>query len=227
MTLKQLTISALLSWFVLPTFAQDTQENPLKNELDSVSYGIGLNVAQNMKNTGFTEINAQLIAQAIDDVLKGNPALLEQGAIDEMIRGYMENMHRRKYEAIIQKGASFLAENKKRPSVVELPSGLQYEIIQKGTGKNPASTDQVTVHYEGTFLDGSVFDSSVARGQPATFPVNGVIPGWVEALQLMREGAKWRLYIPYNLAYGEAGTPAGIGPYETLIFEVELLSVDK
>jgi len=227
MTLKQLTISALLSWFILPTFAQETQENPLKNELDSVSYGIGLNVAQNMKNTGFTEIDAQLLAQAIDDVLKGNPTLLEQDAVDGMIRNYMENIHRQKYEAIIQKGVSFLAENKKRPSVVELPSGLQYEIIQKGTGKNPASTDQVTVHYEGTFLDGSVFDSSVARGQPATFPVNGVIQGWVEALQLMREGAKWRLYIPYNLAYGEAGTPAGIGPYETLIFEVELLSVDK
>ncbi len=218
---------SLICWALGISFGTFAQENPLQTELDSVSYGIGLNVAQNMKRSGFTELNTELLKKAIDDVLQDHTFLLEQNTVDDLIRDYMQNMHRKKYEPIIQKSEKFLTENKKRPSVVELPSGLQYEIIQKGEGENPSLTSRVTVHYEGTFMDGSVFDSSIARGQPATFPVNGVISGWTEALQLMRVGAKWRLYIPYDLAYGEQGTQGGIGPFETLIFEVELLSVEK
>lgn len=203
------------------------QENTLKTVLDSVSYGIGLNVAQNMKKSGFTNLNTALLKKAVDDVLQNKTLLLDQSVVDQTIRNYMQSMYRKKYQPIREKGEKFLAENKKRASVVELPSGLQYEIIQKGTGKTPSHTSKVTVHYEGAFIDGSVFDSSIARGQPATFPVNGVISGWTEALQLMRTGAKWRLYIPYQLAYGEQGTQGGIGPFETLVFEVELLSVEK
>ena len=125
----------------------------------------------------------------------------------------------------INKGKAWLAENKKRTGVVELPSGLQYEVIKEGSGESPKATSTVTTHYAGTLIDGTEFDSSIKRGEPATFAVNGVIKGWTEALQLMKPGAKWKLYIPSDLAYGDAGSPPAIGPGETLIFEVELISV--
>lgn len=124
-------------------------------------------------------------------------------------------------------GMAFLAENKKKAGVVELPSGMQYEILKDGTGESPKATDKVTTHYTGTLMDGTVFDSSIERGQPAQFPVNGVIRGWTEALQLMKPGSKWKLYIPSDLAYGDGGSPPKIGPGALLIFEVELISVDK
>ena len=143
-----------------------------------------------------------------------------------MIQDYFTKQQAAASEGIIKAGADFLAENGKRKGVTTTKSGLQYEILKKGNGPIPAATDNVETHYHGTLLDGTVFDSSVERGQPISFGVNGVIAGWTEALQLMNVGSKWKLYIPYNLAYGERGAGQSIGPYSTLIFEVELLKIN-
>jgi FKBP-type peptidyl-prolyl cis-trans isomerase FklB len=143
------------------------------------------------------------------------------------IQNYFQGVQEKKMAANVEAGKKFLEENSKKPGVVTLPSGLQYQIIKEGTGPKPGPEDKVTTHYHGTLLNGKVFDSSVERGQPVSFAVNGVIPGWTEALQLMSVGSKWKLFIPSNLAYGERGAGGDIGPNETLIFEVELISIDK
>ena len=145
----------------------------------------------------------------------------------QLVNNHLAELKEKKAQAVKGDGEKFLEENKKREGVVTLTSGLQYQILKAGTGEKPLATDKVTTHYHGTFLDGKVFDSSVDRGQPAQFPVNRVIPGWTEALQLMPVGSKWKLWIPYNLAYGEKGYPPKIPPYSALIFEVELISIDK
>ena len=194
--------------------------------MDSVSYSLGVLVAQNLKQQGVEDINPEALARGVKDVLSNNDLEISVSACNQIVQEHMMKRQAEKYEDVVEGGRKFLEENAKREGVVELPSGLQYEIIQEGGGAVPKPGDKVTVHYTGKLLDGTVFDSSVERGEPATFGVTQVIQGWVEALQLMREGSKWRLYIPYDLAYGERGAGQQIGPYETLIFEVELLKVN-
>jgi len=197
------------------------------NKMDSVSYSLGVLVAQNMKKQGISDINSASLAKGIEDVLNDKELDIDPAKANQVVQDYMQEKQAEQFAPVIEKGKAFLKENAKREEVTELPSGLQYEVLQEGTGPSPDSTDRVTVHYTGKLLDGTVFDSSVERGEPATFGVTQVISGWVEALQLMKEGAKWRLYVPYNLAYGERGAGPQIGPYETLVFDVELLKVNK
>ncbi len=198
----------------------------LKNEVDSVSYSLGVNIGENIKSQ-FPNIDLKNFESGIQDVLsdKKEPKIEGKDA-QKVIQEYFTKQQEKASEGKIEEGKLFLAENGKRKEVVTLESGLQYEIINSADGPKPTLSDQVTTHYHGTLLDGTVFDSSVDRGQPATFPVSGVIKGWTEALQLMSVGSKWRLYVPYNLAYGEKGVSAQIGPYTTLIFDVELLKIN-
>jgi FKBP-type peptidyl-prolyl cis-trans isomerase FklB len=163
----------------------------------------------------------------INDVLsdKSEPKISNAEA-QKILQEYFSKQQELKSKKAIEEGENFLAENGKKKGVTTLESGLQYEVITKGEGAKPTLNDQVTTHYHGTLIDGTVFDSSVERGQPATFPVSGVIKGWTEALQLMSVGSKWKLFVPYNLAYGERGAGANIGPFTTLIFEVELISIN-
>lgn len=220
--MKRLTFGILaILIFMTGAAAQNTN-----TKMDSVSYSLGVLMAQNLKQQGFDAIDAASLTKGFEDVLKGNPLKVDPEQANEIVSDYMQSKQAKKFEATIAAGKKFLEENAKRTGVVELPSGLQYEVIKEGTGAKPTANDQVTVHYEGKLIDGTVFDSSVKRGQPATFGVTQVIQGWVEALQLMPEGAKWKLYIPYDLAYGERGAGQQIGPYATLIFEVELLKIN-
>ena len=193
--------------------------------MDKFSYSIGLGIGQNLKGMGTNDLNVEDFAQAVKDVLTGATPAISHTEARQIVNKYFEQLEARINAENIEKGKAFLEENKKNPNVKVLPSGLQYEVIREGNGKQPKATDQVRCHYEGTLIDGTLFDSSIRRGQPAVFGVNQVIKGWVEALQLMSEGAKWKLYIPSELAYGAAGAGEMIPPHSTLIFEVELLEV--
>jgi FKBP-type peptidyl-prolyl cis-trans isomerase FklB len=197
----------------------------LKNGIDSISYAIGMNIAGNLKQQNL-KVNSTMMAKAVDQILNGQTTLIDANEANAYIQGYFQNESMKKGSANKAVGDKYLAENKTKAGVVTLPSGLQYSIMKEGTGEKPASTDKVKVHYHGTLIDGSVFDSSVERGQPAEFGVTQVIQGWVEALQLMPVGSKWKLFIPSNLAYGPQGPPS-IGPNQVLIFEVELIDIIK
>jgi FKBP-type peptidyl-prolyl cis-trans isomerase FklB len=207
-------------------FAQKNKPIQLKNELDSVSYSLGSVIGQSMKSAGITQLNETLFLQAMKDALSGKEALFNQQQVNSIMQNYMMKAQQAKAQKNLEEGKKFLAENSKKEGVVTLPSGLQYKILKEGEGQSPTINDQVTCHYRGTFIDGKVFDSSYDRGEPARFPVNGVIKGWTEALQLMKPGSKWMLYIPAELGYGDQNVP-GIEPNSVLIFEVELLSVEK
>ena len=197
-----------------------------KSDMDKFSYAIGLGIGQNLLSMGAKDISVDDFAQAVRDVLEGNPTAITHVEARNIVNHYFEEMEARVNAENIEKGKQFLEENKQRPGVVTLPSGLQYEVIKEGNvGRYAKITDQVQCHYEGTLIDGTLFDSSIKRGQPATFGVNQVIPGWVEALQLMPEGAKWKLYIPSELGYDAQGAGEMIPPHSTLIFEVELLKI--
>lgn len=193
--------------------------------MDKFSYAIGLGIGQNLLQLGAQHINADDFAQAVKDVLEGNKPAIPHTEAREIVNKYFSEMEEKMHAENIAKGKAFLEENKKKPNIVTLPSGLQYEVLKEGNGKKPKATDRVRCHYEGTLIDGTLFDSSVKRGEPAVFGVNQVIKGWVEALQLMSEGAKWKLYIPSDLAYGAQGAGEMIPPHSTLIFEVELIEV--
>ncbi len=193
--------------------------------MDKFSYAIGLGIGQNLLGMGAKGLVVEDFAQAINDVLNGNQTAISHQEAREIVNKYFKELEAKMSAAAIEQGKMFLEENKKRPEVVTLPSGLQYEVIKEGTGKKAAATDQVKCHYEGTLIDGTLFDSSIKRGQPAIFGVNQVIPGWVEALQLMPAGSKWKLYIPSELAYGAQGAGEMIPPHSTLVFEVELIEV--
>ena len=216
--------------------------------MDKFSYAIGLGIGQNLLSMGARSIDVNDFAQAIKDVLEGNQTAITHTEAREIVNKYFTELegnktaisHNEAREIVnkyfteleekmnaenIEKGKAFLEENKKNPNIVTLPSGLQYEVITEGNGKKPKATDRVRCHYEGTLIDGTLFDSSIKRGEPAIFGVNQVIKGWVEALQLMSEGAKWKLYIPSDLAYGAQGAGEMIPPHSTLIFEVELIEV--
>lgn len=194
--------------------------------MDKFSYAIGLGIGQNLLSMGAKGIAVDDFAQAIKDILEGNPTAISHAEARDIVNKYFAKLEEKMNAANIEAGKKFLEENKKRPGVVTLPSGLQYEVINEGNVGNYAkATDQVQCHYEGTLIDGTLFDSSIKRGQPAVFGVNQVIPGWVEALQLMPEGAKWKLYIPSDLAYGAQGAGEMIPPHSTLVFEVELQKI--
>ena len=194
--------------------------------MDKFSYAIGLGIGQNLLSMGAKGIAVDDFAQAIKDVLEGNQTAISHTEARDIVNKYFAELEEKMNAANIEAGKKFLEENKKREGVVTLPSGLQYEVITEGNvGRYAKATDQVQCHYEGTLIDGTLLDSSIKRGQPATFGVNQVIPGWVEALQLMPEGAKWKLYIPSDLAYGAQGAGEMIPPHSTLVFEVELQKI--
>lgn len=203
-------------------------------ELDRISYALGLSMGNNFRSSGIDKIDVADFAAGVAAVFSGEKPRMSYDEAKEEIRTYFQAMEERQQAAAAEMakvnsaaGEAFLKDNGARPQVNTTASGLQYEVLQEGTGAQPAAGDQVTVHYTGKLIDGTVFDSSVERGEPATFGVTQVIPGWVEALQLMKEGAKWRLFIPSALAYGPNGAGGVIGPNATLIFDVELIKVIK
>jgi FKBP-type peptidyl-prolyl cis-trans isomerase FklB len=198
----------------------------LKNAVDSFSYAVGLSMAGFYKEQGVQNINTSLVIKALNDVKNGKP-LLDESQINNCIVSYMTSTKSEKAAGSKKEGEAFLAANKSKPGVVTLASGLQYQVIKEGTGPKPALTDKVKVHYEGSLLNGKIFDSSIQRGEPIELNVNGVIPGWTEALQLMPVGSKWKLFIPSDLAYGDNGAGADIKPGSTLLFDVELLDIVK
>ncbi len=201
----------------------------LKSQKEKMSYIIGMDIGKNLKNQS-VDIDQAALGKGIKDALSGGKSSLTDEETRETMAAFQKEMIA-KAQALGEKnkkeGAVFLGENKKKQGVIALPSGLQYKVITAGKGKKPKPTDTVTVQYRGTLIDGTEFDSSYRRGQPATFPVNGVIPGWTEALGLMQEGAKWQIFVPSNLAYGEKGAGGQIGPNAALIFEVELISIQE
>ena len=193
--------------------------------MDKFSYAIGLGIGQNLLSMGAQGINVEDFAQAIADVLNRKETAISHNEAREIVNKYFAELEEKMNAENIEKGKAFLAENAKKEGIVTLPSGLQYEVITEGNGKKPSATDRVKCHYEGTLIDGTLFDSSIKRGQPAVFGVNQVIRGWVEALQLMSEGSKWRLFIPSELGYGAQQAGEMIPPHSTMIFEVELNEV--
>ncbi|MFU8819266.1 MAG: FKBP-type peptidyl-prolyl cis-trans isomerase [Desulfurivibrio sp.] len=204
----------------------------LKSVKDKVSYSIGLNIGADFVAQGM-EIDADLLALGIKDAVGRAEPLLSDEEMQEAIVAFQGEMLSRQEEMMselsaenLRAGQAFLAENADREGVISLPSGLQYRVVEQGEGVSPAATDRVSVHYEGRLVDGTVFDSSLERGEPAVFPVAGVISGWTEALQLMSEGAKWEIFLPADLAYGERGAPPVIGPNAVLVFDVQLLKVN-
>lgn len=201
-----------------------------ETEMEQVSYIIASNMAKNLKSQGLDSINASAVAQAFTDVFEGNESAISEEESNEIMKNFSEKMMARQAEKSAkanEAGKAYLAENGNKEGVIITTSGLQYEVINSGDGAKPTTADQVTVHYHGMLTDGTVFDSSVDRGQPATFGVTQVIKGWTEALQLMSVGDKWKLTIPSGLAYGDQGAGGMIGPGATLVFEVELLGINN
>lgn len=217
---KKGTPSLIFALFILLSSSLTAQK------MDSVSYSLGLLVATNLQSQGFENLNANDLAKGMADALSGGETQWDAQKANQIVQSYVENKEKSKHTDIVAKAEVFFKENSKKEGVTTTASGLQYEIINSGDGPSPKLSDKVTTHYHGTLLNGEVFDSSVDRGQPASFPVNGVIAGWTEALQMMKVGDKWRLYVPSELAYGSRGAGAKIGPFTPLIFEVELISID-
>lgn len=197
----------------------------LKTKADSVAYAIGVSIGGSMKKDNLDSLDLDILKQGLKTALHGDSSLLDPMQSQMVIQSYLQDKKKVAGDKAIAEGKKFLEENKKKPGVIELPDGLQYQVMKEGTGPSPSETDTVVVHYHGTRIDGFVFDSSVDKGQPATYPVNGFIKGWIEALQLMKVGSKWKLFVPPALAYGERGNGPNIGPNTTLIFEMELLEI--
>jgi len=193
--------------------------------MDKLSYALGLSMGHNFLGSGIKSLNVEDFAKGVEAVYKQEKPEISFDEAKKIINEFFSNLQDEIAETNKQAGKEFLAENAKRSSVVVLPSGLQYEVLAEGKGRKPKATDKVQCHYHGTLIDGQVFDSSIQRGTPAVFGVNQVIPGWVEALQLMPEGSRWKLYIPSDLAYGEQGAGGSIPANATLIFEVELIKI--
>ena len=214
---------------ILSALAFTASAAEYKSQKDRLSYAVGVQMGSSLKQQCL-EVNAKVVGQAIADVLAGSKLKVSEADMTAAITAYQQEMEaKHKAAATKQKaaGVEFLAKNKKRKGVTTLASGVQYEVLKAGKGAKPKKTDEVVVHYTGSLIDGTVFDSSVKRGQPATFPVTGVIPGWIEILQLMPVGSKWKVAIPSEHAYGERGSGRAIGPHATLIFEMELISIKK
>ena len=200
--------------------------------MDNVSYALGLGIGSQLKSMGAESLNIDDFAQAIKDVLNGAELKISMADSQQIVQKFFQEQEAKQRAAMAEngkklkaEGEAYLAENAKKDGVITTASGLQYTVIKEGAGKSPKATDTVVCHYEGFLTNGTVFDSSIQRGEPASFPLNGVIAGWTEGLQLMKEGGKTRFFIPYNLAYGEAGAAGAIPPYAALIFDVELIEV--
>lgn len=200
--------------------------------MDKLSYALGIGIGSQLAGMGAKELNIDDFAQAIKDVISGSELKVDNAEAQTLVQNFFQEQEAKQQAAAAEAGKAakdageaFLAENGKKEGVVTLPSGLQYQVLKEGNGKKPSATDQVVCHYEGTLIDGTVFDSSYQRNQPATFGLNQVIAGWTEGVQLMQEGAKYRFFIPYNLAYGERGAGAQIPPFAALVFDVELIEV--
>ena len=200
--------------------------------MDKLSYSFGLAIGTQLMDMGAEAINVEDFSQALKDVFTGQPLAVKPEEAQNMVSSFLHEQEiakRKEMEEMGLKarseGESFLRDNGKRPGIITTASGLQYEILEEGNGKHPKATDSVKCHYEGRLIDGTVFDSSIRRGEPAVFPLNGVISGWTEGVQLMAEGAKYRFYIPYQLAYGANGAGSSIPPYAALIFDIELIAV--
>ena len=235
--MKKILATGTLAVFVLATMAQTTSSKKtvpaapktgfqLKTLEDSVNYAMGLSVAGFYKQQGIKKVNIPIVTRAMNDALAGKPQLLSDAQANSCMMTYFNQQQMIKAKPNIEEGQKFLATNKTRQGVTTTASGLQYEVLQAGTGSKPKATDTVTVNYRGTLLDGSVFDDSYARGQSATFPLNRVIPGWTEGVQLMAVGSKYKFYIPYQLGYGVTGSEPTIPGGAVLIFEVELLGIN-
>lgn len=200
-------------------------EKKLTGELDQFSYALGMSIAGNLIQTGVKSVNSEIFLEAFNNTFNGEMPKIHPNEANRILEEYIGKLNEGQGANNLEEGLLFLAENLAKDGVVGLPSGLQYQVLTEGKGKKPSANDKVKCHYHGTLIDGTVFDSSVERGQPAVFPVNGVIKGWVEALQLMACGSKWRLFIPSDLAYGQQGAGGAIGPNSTLVFDVELLEI--
>lgn len=210
----------------------DSKQGPktvttLQNQTDSLSYSIGIMVASFYKQQGITNINESLVNKAITDKMKGDTTLLTEAQCNQVLMGFIEKSKAEKAAAAKKQGAAFLAENKSKPGVVTTASGLQYIVLKEGSGPKPTANDKVKCDYEGKLIDGTIFDSSIKQGKPIEFAVNGVIPGWTEALQLMNSGSTYRLFIPSSLAYGDQQMGPDIKPGSTLIFDVTLIEIVK
>ncbi len=193
--------------------------------MDKFSYGLGMGIGQNLLSMNVSEISVEDFIKGMQAVLQGAATEITHMEAQKVVSEHFQKLAEEQYAKVKAEGEAFLAANAKKEGVVTLPSGLQYEVLVEGNGKKPKASDRVRCHYEGTLIDGTLFDSSVRRGEPAVFGVSQVIAGWVEALQLMAEGSKWRLYIPQNMAYGAHGAGENIPPYSALIFDVELIEV--
>ena len=200
--------------------------------MDKISYALGLGIGRQLLQMGASELSIDDFSQAIKDVIGGAELKVNDTEAQQIVQDFFQKQEEKQRVAAAEKGKTakvdgekYLAENAQKEGVVTLPSGLQYKVLREGNGKKPKATDQVKCHYEGMLVDGTMFDSSVQRGEPATFPLNGVIAGWTEGLQLMQEGAKYRFFIPYQLGYGERGAGSSIPPFATLVFDVELIEV--
>ena len=200
--------------------------------MDKLSYALGIGIGSQLAGMGAKGLDIDDFAQAVKDVISGTPLKVNNAEAQSLVQAFFKEQEDKQRAAAAEAGKvakaageSFLANNAKKEGVVVLPSGLQYQVLKEGNGKKPSSTDQVKCHYEGTLIDGTIFDSSYQRNEPATFGLNQVIAGWTEGVQLMSEGAKYRFFIPYNLAYGERGAGAQIPPFAALVFDVELLKV--
>ena len=200
--------------------------------MDKVSYALGLGIGRQLSDMGAQELNIDDFAQAIKDVIAGRELAIDNREAQQIVQDFFQAQEKKqraanaaKHQALKAEGEKYLAENAKKEGVITLPSGLQYQVLREGNGKTPKATDSVRCHYEGMLIDGTLFDSSIQRGEPATFPLNAVIAGWTEGLQLMQEGAKFRFFIPYQLGYGERGAGGSSPPFAALVFDVELLEV--
>ncbi len=193
--------------------------------MDKLSYALGLSMGNNFKGSGIQDLKVEDFAAGVAAVYGDATPAMSYDEAKQIINEYFMAMQQTMSQANIEEGEKFLAENKNNPNVVVLPSGLQYEVLTEGNGAIPTTSDSVKCHYQGSLINGQVFDSSISRGEPAVFGVTQVIPGWVEALQLMPVGSRWKLYIPSNLAYGERGAGDAIAPNSTLIFEIELIEI--
>lgn len=241
MKIKILLVCVLTIGILSPSFGQKKKDKAktkeavaettgvkLATRLDTISYSLGVLFGGSLKQNGLTEIKSSMMAMGIDEVLANKTTLIDPNQANEILSKFAVELRNQKNEKNLKEGQAFLAKNKTEPGVITLPSGLQYKILKEGNGPKPDSMAKVTVHYHGTLTNGKVFESSVENGQPAQLAVNAVIPGWREALPMMSVGSKWRLFIPTNLAYGENVRPGGpIEPNMALIFDVELISIDK